>query len=189
MDRYQDFLEITEATLRSSVAQLNIEATAKHLDCFMRAYLKPPAFRTRFPHLQRLERQRMAILSNGSPGMLESAIRHNALEPYFTAVISVDKVKTYKPSPRVYALGPEILGAPPRRYCLFLPISGTWLERRPSGIRSAGATGLPRRWTHWALIPISRSQAWSTWGTRSRLTRLPDGPRVCQCRASRSSRA
>jgi 2-haloacid dehalogenase len=112
MDRYQDFWEITEAALRSSVAQLNIEATAEQLDCFMRAYLKPPAFPDAIPALQLLERQRMAILSNGSPGMLESAIRHNALEPYFAAVISVDQVKTYKPSPRVYALGSEILGAP-----------------------------------------------------------------------------
>jgi 2-haloacid dehalogenase len=34
------------------------------------------------------------------------------LGPYFSAVISVDRVKTYKPSPRVYALGPEILNVP-----------------------------------------------------------------------------
>jgi 2-haloacid dehalogenase len=90
MDCYQDFWEITEAALRSSVAQLNIEATAEQLDCFMRAYLKPPAFPDTIPALQRLKRLRMAILSNGSPGMLESAIHHNALEPYFAAVISVD---------------------------------------------------------------------------------------------------
>jgi 2-haloacid dehalogenase len=54
----------------------------------------------------------LAILSNGSPTMLDSAVRSNRLESYFTEIISVDRVKTYKPSPRVYALGPEILRIP-----------------------------------------------------------------------------
>src|SRR4029077_1089807 len=31
---------------------------------------------------------------------------------FFQEIISVDRVKTYKPSPRVYALGPEILNIP-----------------------------------------------------------------------------
>ena len=44
--------------------------------------------------------------------MLEAAVRSNGLESRFTAVISVDRVKTYKPSPRVYALGPETLQVP-----------------------------------------------------------------------------
>jgi 2-haloacid dehalogenase len=54
----------------------------------------------------------MAILSNGSPRMLESAVQDNRLERYFSEIISVDRVKTYKPSPRVYALGAEILNLP-----------------------------------------------------------------------------
>jgi 2-haloacid dehalogenase len=39
--------------------------------------------------------------------MLESAVRHHGLESYFAEIISVDRVKTYKPSPCVYALGTE----------------------------------------------------------------------------------
>jgi len=54
----------------------------------------------------------LAILSNGSPRMLDSAVRNNGLESYFAEIISVDRVKTYKPSPLVYALGPEILHLP-----------------------------------------------------------------------------
>jgi len=41
--------------------------------------------------------------------MLEAAVRSNGMESYFTEIISVDRVKTYKPSPRVYALGPQLL--------------------------------------------------------------------------------
>src|ERR1700752_3705321 len=50
--------------------------------------------------------------SNGSPAMLGAAGRWNGLGAHFSEIISVDRVKTYKPSPRVYALGPEILGIP-----------------------------------------------------------------------------
>jgi 2-haloacid dehalogenase len=39
--------------------------------------------------------------------MLESAVRHNALESSFDEINSVDRVRTYKPSPRAYALGVE----------------------------------------------------------------------------------
>ena len=62
--------------------------------------------------LEALKGSPLAILSNGSPRMLDSAVRNNGLESYFAEIISVDRVKTYKPSPRVYALGPEILNLP-----------------------------------------------------------------------------
>jgi 2-haloacid dehalogenase len=44
--------------------------------------------------------------------MLESAVSHNGLESYLGELISADRVKTYKPSPRVYALGTETLNLP-----------------------------------------------------------------------------
>ena len=78
----------------------------------MQAYLTLDAFPDVRPALEALKGAPLAILSNGSPTMLDSVVRHNGLESYFAAVISVDRVKTYKPSPRVYALGPEILRLP-----------------------------------------------------------------------------
>jgi len=44
--------------------------------------------------------------------MIESAVSHNRLTTFFQQIISVDRVKTYKPSPRVYALGPAALHLP-----------------------------------------------------------------------------
>jgi 2-haloacid dehalogenase len=43
-----------------------------------------------------------AILSNGSPSMLESAVRHAGLDKLFNMVLSVEDVGIYKPSRRVY---------------------------------------------------------------------------------------
>ncbi len=110
MGHYQDFWEITHAALLFAVRQLKIEASDAQLSGLMQAYLVPSVFSDVRPALEHLQGTPLAILSNGSPKMLESAVRHNGLESYFAAVISVDRVKIYKPSPLVYALGPEVLG-------------------------------------------------------------------------------
>jgi len=112
MERYEDFRYVTEAALRAAVRELSIEATGQQLDLLMQAYFSPAAFEDVRPALEALNGSPLAILSNGTPEMLESAVRHNGLESYFSATISVDQVKTYKPSPRVYALGPRTLNLP-----------------------------------------------------------------------------
>jgi 2-haloacid dehalogenase len=112
MERYEDFWDVTEAALHSAVMQLKIDASDAQLDSLLQAYLFPSAFPDAKPVLDALKGAPVAILSNGSPKMLESAVRHNDLEHYFAEIISVDRVKTYKPSPRVYALGAEILNLP-----------------------------------------------------------------------------
>jgi 2-haloacid dehalogenase len=112
MDRYEDFWHITEAALRAAVRQLSIEVTDRQLENLMHGYLVPAAFPEVVSALESLKGLPLAILSNGSATMLDSAVRHNSLESCFAEIISVDGVKTYKPSPRVYALGPETLNLP-----------------------------------------------------------------------------
>jgi 2-haloacid dehalogenase len=112
MGRYVDFWEVTEAALHAAAEHLNIGATGEQLASLMQAYLFPSAFPDVRPALEALRRIPRAILSNGSPRMLESAVGHNGLDAYFTEILSVDRVKTYKPSARVYALGPEALNLP-----------------------------------------------------------------------------
>ena len=124
MERYEDFWRITEAALRSTVKQLSLDMTDPQLNKLMQAYLAPAAFADARSALETLKGIPLAILSNGSPTMLDSAVRNNGLESCFAAVISVDRVKTYKPSPRVYALGPEILHVPPEEI-LFVS-SNSW---------------------------------------------------------------
>lgn len=112
MERYEDFWTLTEAALRSTVRQLSIDLTDPQLNQLMQAYLAPAAFADARSALETLKGVPLAILSNGSPTMLDSAVRNNGLESCFAEVISVDRVKTYKPSPRVYALAPETLRVP-----------------------------------------------------------------------------
>lgn len=56
-----------------------------------------------------------AILSNGSPDMLATAVTSAGLADAFDAVLSVDEVQSFKPDPRVYRLALDRLGVPAER--------------------------------------------------------------------------
>lgn len=112
MDRYQDFRQITEAALRTALAQLHMEASESQVRRLLDAYSTPAVFPDAKVALDALRELPRAILSNGTPAMLEAAVRKNGLDTYFHSVISVDPVKTYKPSPRVYQLGVDALKLP-----------------------------------------------------------------------------
>jgi 2-haloacid dehalogenase len=55
---------------------------------------------------------RTAILSNGSPRMLAAVVGGAKLDGLLDAVLSVEEVGVYKPSPKVYQLAVERLGLP-----------------------------------------------------------------------------
>ena len=63
--------------------------------------------------LQRLAGRPLAILSNGSPQMLQTGLERAGLRPHLTHVLSVDAVGVYKPAPRVYEEAPRHLGLAP----------------------------------------------------------------------------
>jgi 2-haloacid dehalogenase len=53
-----------------------------------------------------------AILSNGTPAMLDAAVRRAGLDPMFDVLLSVEEVGVFKPDPRVYQLAVDRLGCP-----------------------------------------------------------------------------
>jgi 2-haloacid dehalogenase len=55
---------------------------------------------------------RTAILSNGSPKMLDALVKAAKLEPLLDAVLSVEEVGVYKPHAKVYQLAVDRLAAP-----------------------------------------------------------------------------
>jgi 2-haloacid dehalogenase len=78
----------------------------------MDEYLRLAMFPGAAQALRELAPRKLAILSNGSPAMLEPMIRHAGVANLFTAVLSVDAVKVFKPDPRVYQLAVDALGVP-----------------------------------------------------------------------------
>jgi 2-haloacid dehalogenase len=112
MGTYADFWTVTEAALRYAIRRLGLAATEAQVRRLMDAYLSLACFPEVKTALGRLAGRPRAVLSNGAPSMLATAVAASGLGGLLEHVISVDRVKTYKPSPRVYALGPETLGLP-----------------------------------------------------------------------------
>ena len=81
-------------------------------DELMALYLKLDAYDDAVAALEtvRIRGKRTAILSNGSPAMLDSAVRHSGLLKHFEFVLSAEDVGIYKPSRRVYRLAMQRLG-------------------------------------------------------------------------------
>lgn len=112
MGRYEDFWTVTEAALDFACRRLGLSPPPAARARLMAAYLTLEPFPEVRPVLERLGGLPCAILSNGAPRMLDAVVAHAGLGGHLQAVISVDAVRTYKPAPEVYALGPARLGLP-----------------------------------------------------------------------------
>jgi 2-haloacid dehalogenase len=112
MGRYENFWSVTESALRFAIRRLGLSASEAQIARLMHAYLSLACFPEVRTALDRLAGRRLAILSNGAPDMLAAAVKSSGLGGSFDHVLSVDTVKIFKPSPRVYALGPDALSIP-----------------------------------------------------------------------------
>jgi 2-haloacid dehalogenase len=109
MDRYEDFWRVTEDALRWAIARLGLTASEPDVRRLMDAYLSLACFPDVPAALAALAGRPRAILSNGAPRMLAAAVASSGLAPHLDHVLSVDAVRTYKPSPLVYALAPQAM--------------------------------------------------------------------------------
>ena len=115
MQRYEDFSHVTEAGLRYACAALGLSLGDAQRRRLMDAYLHLAAFPEVREALASLSGLRLAILSNGSPAMLDPVVANAGLGGVFKAVISVDGLKQYKPAPAVYQLAVDRLRVPKER--------------------------------------------------------------------------
>jgi 2-haloacid dehalogenase len=103
MGTHADFWHVTGDALDYSLEALTIDDAGLR-DELMTLYLKLDAYPEVMETLKavRAKSKRTAILSNGSPSMLDSAVRAAGLEKAIDMVLSVEDVGIYKPSRRVY---------------------------------------------------------------------------------------
>jgi 2-haloacid dehalogenase len=89
MGRYEDFWDITRSALGFALKHLRVEATKAQVDRLMAAYLSLSPFPEVPDSLKRLHtRYPLAILSNGSPRMLQAAVESSGLQSYLQHVLS-----------------------------------------------------------------------------------------------------
>jgi 2-haloacid dehalogenase len=110
MGRYQDFWKVTDDALVFTLIELGLEATAELREEILKEYLTLKPY-TEVPQaLQAMAGRKLAILSNGSPEMLNKMVENAGLMDRFDDVISVDELKIFKPFMGVYQLSPAKLG-------------------------------------------------------------------------------
>ena len=113
--RHADFWQVTADALDFALETLAIDRSGTR-ERLMNLYLTLDVF-PEVPDVLRQLKQaglRTAILSNGSPKMLDAVVRAAGLEKLLDTVLSVEEVGVYKPHPKVYQLAVDRLGIPAR---------------------------------------------------------------------------
>ena len=124
MGAYVDFWQVTADSLDFALTASNANSAALHRK-LMELYLSLDPYPEVQGTLSRLKQAglRTAILSNGSPRMLEAAVKSAGLEGLLDEVLSVEDVGIYKPDSRVYQLAVDRLSTPRAEIC-FLSSNG-----------------------------------------------------------------
>lgn len=114
MQRYEDFEQVTRKALDYALAAAGSNLDEQQKNSLMAQYNDLERFADVEPGLQRLKDAgyTMVVFSNGSPSMLMAIMRAANLHAYFKGFVSVDEVKVYKPSPKVYQHVASRLGRP-----------------------------------------------------------------------------
>jgi 2-haloacid dehalogenase len=113
MGRYVPFSTVTREALAFACESLGLSLQKDHESELMAEYRKLATFPDVADALMKKPAAKAAILSNGSPDMLEPLVKHSGLK--FDAVLSVDEVKVFKPAPPAYQLAVERFGVPKER--------------------------------------------------------------------------
>ena len=113
MRRYQDFSVITADSLAYTLRVLGLKHDAGVFERIMEKYLHIDLYPDAAAALAALRGRKLAILSNGSPGMLNALVHNSGLDRVLDATISIDARKIFKPAPDAYTLIESVLRVPP----------------------------------------------------------------------------
>ncbi|MDP3263056.1 MAG: haloacid dehalogenase type II [Tabrizicola sp.] len=146
---HADFAEVTAEALDWTFEALGLNDRALR-GRLLALYDRLPSFPEVAQALDTLKHRgfSLALLSNGTPAMLKSALAANALQDRFDAVISVEEAGVYKPSPQVYALVEQRM-AVTRDKVLFVSSNG-W------DVAGAARFGFATVWVNRDASPMDR---------------------------------
>ena len=102
MERHKDFWQITEDSLDKSMKAFNIDLSMK--DELLNLYKVLSPYKEVSETLKALKEKKfkLAILSNGTPSLLNELVKSNNLDNLFDDIFSIEEVGVYKPSSKVY---------------------------------------------------------------------------------------
>ncbi|MCP4330847.1 MAG: haloacid dehalogenase type II [Alphaproteobacteria bacterium] len=118
MGDYVNFWQVTGDGLDYAFAELGLDDPGLRAK-LMQLYMNLDAYPEVKPMLERLKAGGMktAILSNGTPEMLDSAVANAGIGDLLDDILSVEDVGIYKPHPSVYQLAVDRLDVKPKEVC------------------------------------------------------------------------
>ena len=140
MGRYQDFWTTTGDALDYSLETLGITVDEPTRAGLLSAWLSVRTYPEVPDALAALAPKRLAVLSNGNPEMLESALAAGGIRDRFEHVLSVDEVGVYKPHPSVYELAVKAFRLPPEQIL--------FVSSNPWDAAGAKTFGFPVAWVN-----------------------------------------
>ena len=102
MNRHKDFWQITEDSLDKSMKAFKIDPSMRNE--LLNLYKILSTFPEVKEVLQNLKKKdyKLAILSNGTPTLLNELVKSNNLDNIFDDIFSIEEVEIYKPDSKVY---------------------------------------------------------------------------------------
>jgi 2-haloacid dehalogenase len=102
MKRHKDFWQVTEDSLDKSMKTFSIDSSMKNelLDLYKK--LSPYSEVKGVLSSLKEKKYKLAILSNGTPTLLNELVKSNNLENIFDDLFSIEEVGIYKPDSKVY---------------------------------------------------------------------------------------
>ena len=102
MDRHKDFWQVTEDSLDKSMRTFNIDPSMRNELLDLYKILSPYKEVPETLKTLKEKKFKLAILSNGTPSLLDELVKSNHLDNLFDDIFSIEQVGIYKPSSRVY---------------------------------------------------------------------------------------
>ncbi len=113
MGRYESFASLTRDSLVYTLRVLGLSYPTDDFERVIAKYLHLDLYPDARAALAAMADRKLAILSNGSPDMLDALVHNSGLDRVLAATISVDANKIFKPSPEAYRLIETTLALPP----------------------------------------------------------------------------
>jgi 2-haloacid dehalogenase len=113
MRRYADFAAVTRDSLAYTLRCLGLQYDETTFNAIIEKYRHLDLYHDARTALDALRGRKLAILSNGSPEMLNALVKNSGLDRVLDATLSVDPQKVFKPSPDAYTPIETMLGVKP----------------------------------------------------------------------------
>jgi 2-haloacid dehalogenase len=176
MREYRDFSDCTRAALLYACRDAEVAISEEAVEQAMQAYGELDAFSDVRPGLDLLRNENISLyaFSNGSRQAVQRLLQRAGIDKYFTGIVSVEDVRSFKPDPEVYAHLLQSCGLPAENVFLVsgnpfdilgaenVGIRTAWMRRDPNAVFDPWGVEPDITCSNFTHVAANINAAWST---------------------------